>query len=37
MNFTEFEIYTRSLVVENRLSSVVAELYLLEGRRYVKD
>lgn len=33
----EFEVLIRGLVIENRLSSVVAELYLLEGKKYVKS
>jgi len=37
LNIQEFEIFIRELVVENRLSSVVAELYLMEGKRYVED
>ena len=32
----EFEVLIRGLVIENRLSSVVAELYLLEGKKYVE-
>jgi predicted nucleic acid-binding protein len=36
-NIEEFEIYIRSLVLENRVSSVVAELYLMEGKKYVKS
>jgi len=36
-NIEEFEIYIRSLVLENRVSSVVAELYLMEGKIYVKS
>lgn len=32
----EFEVLIRGLVIENRLSSVVAELYLLEGKEYVE-
>lgn len=37
LNIQEFEVFIRGLVVENRLSSVVAELYLMEGKRYVED
>jgi predicted nucleic acid-binding protein len=37
LDFQKVEILMRELVVENRLSSVVAELYLLEGKRYVKS
>jgi len=33
----EFESYIRGLVIENRLNSVVAELYMMEGKQYVKD
>ncbi|NWF75570.1 MAG: hypothetical protein HXY53_03190 [Nitrospirae bacterium] len=33
----EFEIYIRGLVLENRVSSMVAELYLMEGKKYVKS
>ncbi|MEW6215294.1 MAG: hypothetical protein AB1478_08880 [Nitrospirota bacterium] len=36
LNITEFEVFIRGLVIENRLSSVVAELYLMEGKRYVE-
>jgi hypothetical protein len=32
----KFENLIRELVVENRLSSQVAELYLIEGKKYVK-
>ena len=27
----------RTLLIENRLSPVIAELYLLEGKKYVED
>lgn len=37
LDFQKVEILMRELVVENRLSSAVAELYLLEGKRYVKS
>jgi predicted nucleic acid-binding protein len=33
----EFEVFMRGLVIENRVSSVVAELYLMEGKKYVKS
>lgn len=33
MSGAEFEMFIRGLVVENRLSSVVAELYLMEGKK----
>jgi hypothetical protein len=33
MNFAEFEMFVRGLVIENRLSFVVAELYLMEGKK----
>jgi predicted nucleic acid-binding protein len=33
----KFEIYIRGLVLENRVSSVVAELYIMEGKKYVKS
>ncbi len=32
----DFEIFIRGLVIENRLSSAAAELYILEGRKDVK-
>jgi predicted nucleic acid-binding protein len=32
----DFEVLIRELVIENRLSSAVAELYILEGRKDVK-
>lgn len=37
INIDEFEVFIRGLVIENRLSSVVSELYLLEGKKYVKS
>ena len=37
MSFQDFETFIRGLVVENRLSSIVAELYLMEGKKNVKD
>lgn len=37
LDFPEFEALIRGLAVENRLSSVVGELYLLEGKKYVKS
>lgn len=37
LDFREFEALVRGLVIENRLSSVIAELYLLEGKKYVED
>jgi len=36
LDFTSFEVFIRGLVVENRLSSVIAELYLMEGKKYVE-
>ena len=37
LTFEHYEILLRSLVIENRLSSAVAELYVLEGKKYVKS
>lgn len=37
LDFPEFEALIRGLAVENRLSSVVGELYLVEGKKYVKS
>lgn len=36
LDIAGFESFVRELVVENRLSSVVAELYVMEGKKYVK-
>ena len=36
LSFKEFEVLIRGLVIENRLSSAVAELYLTEGKKYVE-
>jgi len=36
LSLQDFEIFMRGLVIENRLSSAVAELYVLEGRKDVK-
>jgi len=36
MNIQDFEIFVRGLVVENRVSSALAELYLMEGKKHVK-
>ncbi len=36
MNIQEFENLVRGLVVENRVSSALAELYLMEGKKHVK-
>ena len=32
----DFENFVRGLVVENRVSSALAELYLMEGKKHVK-
>jgi predicted nucleic acid-binding protein len=37
LSIEDFEILIRGLVIEYRLSSAVAELYILEGRRDVKE
>lgn len=37
VGFKEFEKNIRLLVIENRLSPVVAELYMMEGKEYVED
>ncbi|GFP35272.1 hypothetical protein HKBW3S43_01064 [Candidatus Hakubella thermalkaliphila] len=37
MSFQDFESFIKGLVVENRLSSIVAELYLMEGKKNAKD
>lgn len=37
VDIKEFEVFIRGLVIENRLSSIVAELYILEGKKYVKS
>jgi predicted nucleic acid-binding protein len=36
LSIQDFEIFIRGLVIENRLSSAIAELYILEGRKDVK-
>jgi predicted nucleic acid-binding protein len=36
MNIQDFENFVRGLVVENRLGSALAELYLMEGKKHVK-
>ena len=36
LSLQDFEVSLRELVIENRLSSAVAELYILEGRKNVK-
>ena len=36
LNIHDFEIFIKELVIENRLSSPVAELYVLEGRKDAK-
>ena len=36
VDIQEFEIFVRGLAVENRISSALAELYLMEGRKHVK-
>lgn len=36
INFREFEDYIRSLILENRLGHVVAELYIMEGKKHVE-
>lgn len=36
LSFKEFETFMRGLVIENRLSSPVAELYLMEGKKHVE-
>jgi predicted nucleic acid-binding protein len=36
LSIKDFEILVRGLVIENRLSSAVGELYVLEGRKNVK-
>ena len=37
IGFTEFEKNIRLLVIENRLSPVVAELYMMEGKEHVEN
>ena len=37
IDFQDFERYTKGLILENRLGPVVAELYLMEGKKYVKE
>ena len=36
LSAAEFESHIRKLVIENRLNSVVAELYIMEGKKYAK-
>ena len=36
LSIQDFEIFIRGLVIENRLGSAAAELYILEGRKDVK-
>ena len=36
LSIEDYEVFIRGLVIEYRLSSTVAELYILEGRRDVK-
>jgi len=36
LSIQDFEIFIRGLVIENRLNSAAAELYILEGRKDVK-
>jgi predicted nucleic acid-binding protein len=37
MDMRDFENFVRGLVVENRVSSALAELYLMEGKKHVKS
>ena len=37
LNHDKYESFVRGLVIENRLSSAIAELYLLEGKKHVKS
>jgi predicted nucleic acid-binding protein len=36
LSLQDFEVFMRGLVIENRLSSVVAELYIVEARKNVE-
>ena len=36
LSIQDFEVFIRELVIENRLSSAIAELYILEGGKDVK-
>ena len=36
LGLQDFEVFVRSLVIENRLSPAVAELYIVEGRKDVE-
>ena len=36
LGLEDFEVFIKGLVIANRLSSAVAELYILEGRKGVK-
>jgi predicted nucleic acid-binding protein len=36
INIEDFENFVRGLVVENRISAALAELYLMEGKKHVK-
>lgn len=37
IEFKKFEKNIKNLVLENRVSSVVGELYIMEGKKYVKN
>jgi len=36
LSFQDLEVFMRGLVIENRLRSVIAELYIVEGRKNVE-
>ncbi len=36
VNIKNYENFLRSLVLENRITSVIAEFYIMEGKKYVK-
>ncbi len=37
VNLEDYEIFLRNLVLENRITSAIAELYIMEGKKYAKD
>jgi predicted nucleic acid-binding protein len=37
INSEDYKFLLRSLVIENRITSAIAELYFMEGGKYAKD
>jgi len=37
INFEDYEFFLRNLVIEKRITSAIAEFYVMEGKKYAKN